>query len=303
MALRGAFTAAITTYAFQRIGGHFKGLSDANVNAVAWEGAQLNSFYNFGGNLLTGGQVAAQIAAHAVVGGISAELSGGKFGHGFFSAGVTKGLGGAFLPGGGDIADMPELIQNTVISAVIGGTASVITGGKFGNGAQTGAMQYMLNQATKWVSREIAVKRALRNLKTTYKSCNSMEIASCARTNLGTYVYEHKGGNKFFGLIDDPSKGFYADPKVNANGARFFALNTNANAGPLPAPSCGSNCSVSDWFLAIDPGSGTPNLDFYQSNFNVNSVYIWDVGNSILTHHTYDSGQWNQTVTENWGGR
>lgn len=146
MALRGAFTAAITTYAFQRIGGHFKGLSDANVNAVAWEGAQLNSFYNFGGNLLTGGQAAAQIAAHAVVGGISAELSGGKFGHGFFSAGVTKGLGGAFLPGGSDLSG-GDIAKGTVVSMVIGGTASVISGGKFANGANTAAFQYLFNQA------------------------------------------------------------------------------------------------------------------------------------------------------------
>lgn len=87
------------------------------------------------------------IASHAVVGGIGAVINGGKFGNGFVSAGVVKGLGGAFLPGGNELVDTPDMIKNTVISAVIGGTASVLTGGKFGNGAQTGAMQYMLNQA------------------------------------------------------------------------------------------------------------------------------------------------------------
>jgi hypothetical protein len=135
-ALRGAFTAAASVYAFQQIGGHFKGVSG---------GAGAN--INFGGNLLTAGQVAQQIAAHAVVGGISSTLQGGKFGHGFFAAGVTKGLGGALLAGGTDVGSTPELIQNTVISAVIGGTASVISGGKFSNGARTAAMQYLFNQA------------------------------------------------------------------------------------------------------------------------------------------------------------
>ncbi|WP_462165002.1 RHS repeat domain-containing protein [Pseudoalteromonas xiamenensis] len=136
-ALRGAFTAAATVYAFQQIGGHFKSVSGG-------PGANIS----FGGNMLTGTQVAQQIAAHALVGGISAELNGGKFGHGFFSAGVTKGLGGAYLPGGSDLS-LSEVAYGTVVSAVIGGTASAITGGKFANGANTAAMQYLFNQASK----------------------------------------------------------------------------------------------------------------------------------------------------------
>lgn len=163
----GAFRAGVvtyaTSYAFSEIGSYFRGLSNANVNAVAWEGAQLNSFYNFGGNLLTGGQVAAQIAAHAVVGGISAELSGGKFGHGFFSAGVTKGLGGAFLPGGSDLSG-GDIAKGTVVSMVIGGTASVISGGKFANGANTAAMQYLFNQV-KGAWERNAAKRRMAKLK------------------------------------------------------------------------------------------------------------------------------------------
>ena len=150
-ALRGAFTAAATTFAFQQIGGHFKGVSGG-------QGANIN----FGGNLLKASQVAQQIAAHAIVGGIGAELQGGKFGHGFFAAGVAKGFGGAFLPGGGQIDSFPELVANTTISAVIGGTASVISGGKFANGARTGAMQYLFNQANNWVSEKIDEQLAKR---------------------------------------------------------------------------------------------------------------------------------------------
>ncbi|WP_046354152.1 hypothetical protein, partial [Pseudoalteromonas luteoviolacea] len=67
-----------------------------------------------------------------------------SFGHGFVSAGVTKGAGGAFLPGGG--LKLNQIAKGTIISAVIGGTVSQITGGKFANGARTGAMQYVLNQ-------------------------------------------------------------------------------------------------------------------------------------------------------------
>jgi hypothetical protein len=39
-----------------------------------------------------------------------------------------------------------EMIGNTVRDAVVGGTISVIGGGKFANGAQTGAFRYLLSQ-------------------------------------------------------------------------------------------------------------------------------------------------------------
>lgn len=133
--LRSAAISYATAYAFSEIGSHFDGLKKTGS-------------INFGGNMLTGGQVAEQISAHALVGGITAELQGGKFGHGFFSAGVTKGLGGAFLPGGDNLST-GEIVKGTVVSAIIGGTASKISGGKFANGAQTGAFQFLFNQAAK----------------------------------------------------------------------------------------------------------------------------------------------------------
>ncbi|MEE2001591.1 hypothetical protein QWY20_09000 [Alkalimonas sp. MEB108] len=112
---------------------------------VVFNGAQLGSYLDFGGNLLTAGQVAGQIFSHAMVGGVSASLQGGKFGHGFFSAGVTKGLGTPLM----DASFAQNVVGGTVISATIGGTASVIAGGKFANGAVTGAMQALYNHYSK----------------------------------------------------------------------------------------------------------------------------------------------------------
>jgi hypothetical protein len=71
-ALRGAFIAGATAFAFQQIGDYFEGISGVSPNAPN----------NFGGNLLTGGQVTQQIAAHAIVGCIAADLQGGKFSNG-----------------------------------------------------------------------------------------------------------------------------------------------------------------------------------------------------------------------------
>ena len=82
----------------------------------------------------------ARIIAHGVAGGTMSALQGGKFGHGFASAGVAQ----AFAPeigriGGGAKSAAPARILATVI---VGGTSTVLSGGKFANGAVTSALAY-----------------------------------------------------------------------------------------------------------------------------------------------------------------
>jgi hypothetical protein len=85
---------------------------------------------------------AAKVLAHGVVGGISSVLSGGKFGHGFASAGLTQALSGSI-----DGIDRGSRFsaRRIVAAAVVGGTASTISGGKFANGAVTGAFSRAFN--------------------------------------------------------------------------------------------------------------------------------------------------------------
>ncbi|MCG7537639.1 RHS repeat-associated core domain-containing protein [Pseudoalteromonas sp. OOF1S-7] len=147
-ARESAYIAYMSATVLNAIGSNFSKMGAQNVDDVVFNGAQYSNYIDFGGNLLTSGQVAGQITAHAMIGGISSVMAGGKFGHGFFSAGVTKGAGGAYLPGGSDLT-VGQVAQGTVISAVIGGTASVVSGGKFSNGARFAAMQYLYNQASK----------------------------------------------------------------------------------------------------------------------------------------------------------
>lgn len=91
------------------------------------------------------GDIAGKIAAHGITGGVMSVMQGGKFGHGFASAGVSAGAAvlGVYGPGGEGITD-----QGLVASIIVGGTASVITGGKFANGALTSAFSYMLNHVS-----------------------------------------------------------------------------------------------------------------------------------------------------------
>ncbi len=86
-----------------------------------------------------------KVISHGAVGGIGSVLSGGKFGHGFLSAGFTQAVGnieGMFVESATKFADRAT---NAIKAAAIGGTASALSGGKFANGAVTGAFSRLLN--------------------------------------------------------------------------------------------------------------------------------------------------------------
>ncbi|WP_244390245.1 hypothetical protein [Pseudoalteromonas sp. KAN5] len=86
-----------------------------------------------------GGWAAVQnVASHAMVGGVSAVLQGGKFGHGFVSSLVTASMKGFMNP---KTTEFGNAYSRTAIAGVVGGTVSKLTGGKFANGAVTSAMQ------------------------------------------------------------------------------------------------------------------------------------------------------------------
>ncbi|MBN1377806.1 MAG: VCBS repeat-containing protein [Gammaproteobacteria bacterium] len=147
-ALRSAVAHGASAMAFQAIGDYFA----------------KNSFlpntpgtYQFGKNWLTAKQIAGQISLHALVGGVSAELQGGKFGHGFAAAFVTKATTDIQLT----VADKSPIL-GVLVAALIGGTTSELTGGKFANGAATAALQFAYNAASK--------DRVIKNLMNSMKN-------------------------------------------------------------------------------------------------------------------------------------
>lgn len=133
-AFKSGAIAAFSEWAFTNIGEHFAG-AGPEAAAAASSSDQIIKF----AGVTTTRQVAIQhIAAHAAVGGVISVLQGGKFGHGFISAGFTKGLTGAIA--GGNVA------TRYVATVVVGGTASKISGGKFANGAVTASYQFLFNE-------------------------------------------------------------------------------------------------------------------------------------------------------------
>jgi len=86
------------------------------------------------------------IVGHGVVGGASNVAMGGKFGDGFLSASASAATASTGLtdPNSG-IGKSIGFSGRTTIASVAGGTASALGGGKFANGAVTGAMTHLLN--------------------------------------------------------------------------------------------------------------------------------------------------------------
>ncbi|WP_412522145.1 FG-GAP-like repeat-containing protein [Shewanella algae] len=118
--LKGALVGAATGAMFGAIGDYFKNTQGFSVGKVA---------------------------SHGVAGGISSELSGGKFGHGFASAGFTQLAGQMGLLPDIGAASAKERLDNAIAAAIVGGTASALSGGKFANGAVTGMFSRMLNDS------------------------------------------------------------------------------------------------------------------------------------------------------------
>ena len=88
----------------------------------------------------------AHIGAHATAGGVLSVLQGGKFGHGFVSAGVSKALTPAISKVQTGLSVGSKDLGQALIAGTVGGTVSKMTGGKFSNGAITAAFANLFNQ-------------------------------------------------------------------------------------------------------------------------------------------------------------
>ncbi len=96
-------------------------------------------FHGVGTFISTEGiQLAGSVALHAVAGCVTSVVGGSKCGPGALAAGFSKFA--TPLSFGNELAD-------AIKSAVVGGLASKLGGGKFENGAITGAFGYLFNQA------------------------------------------------------------------------------------------------------------------------------------------------------------
>jgi hypothetical protein len=148
-ALRAGVISGVSAAAFQAVAQGYAGADWATTGGSIGIG---------GGAYLNAGGFAALVATQGAAGGVMSVLQGGKFGHGFASAGFSK-LASPFLPTTG-IRFKGLDIGQVAAAAIIGGTASELSGGKFANGAVTAAFVNLLNQQRAgYVERGRSMKR------------------------------------------------------------------------------------------------------------------------------------------------
>jgi len=131
--LKGAAWGAFSGAMFSGIGSYFQ---TAN---WATKGVDV-----LGTNLNAGGY-AAKVLAHGVAGGVVQHLQGGKFGSGFAAAGVTQAASGAIdtiNPSSAVVGSATRIM----VAALIGGSVSEMTGGKYATGAITAAFARAFNE-------------------------------------------------------------------------------------------------------------------------------------------------------------
>lgn len=134
-------TFGLSTAAGYAVSGFTAGFiaSGGDLRAGLVGAATAMAFYGVG-NLAQGGWNAGQTAlAHGGVGGVSNMAMGGSFKDGFLSGGFTSLASPVIgtVPGG--------RTAHVVAAAVVGGTAAELGGGKFANGAATGAFSRLFN--------------------------------------------------------------------------------------------------------------------------------------------------------------
>jgi hypothetical protein len=97
------------------------------------------------GNPAAWSNFAVSVSVHAVAGCASGAATGGGCGPGALSAAFSKAataVTASYL----DSKNVGDVTIGVTIHAVVGGTAAELGGGKFANGAQTGAFSYLFNE-------------------------------------------------------------------------------------------------------------------------------------------------------------
>ncbi|MEZ5462994.1 RHS repeat domain-containing protein [Dokdonella sp.] len=218
IAVAGGFASAYVATGSLRAGlwgafaaGVFWGIGTAFSRSWAYD-----TGYSCGAEMTQGARVA-KIAAHGAAGGTLTELQGGKFGHGFVSAGVTE----TFSPAVSSIDNVPA---QAVAYAAIGGTASKLAGDSFSNGAATAIYQFLFNTVVHSAS-DIAkanARLAAASAKAGeiagqgYATANDAQLAAANRWVPDAYI-TGKEANWYIVQLSDLSFG-YTYPNVGLAG-------------------------------------------------------------------------------------
>ena len=195
------------------------------------------------------------------------------------SAGFTKGLGTPL-----NYYYKFDVYAGTMVAALVGGTASSISGGKFANGATTGAMQHLFNALSSlFQDKETAIERQKENVRRKYNIFNDPEGINRGRGyysgySLGSYVFEVSGGYKL-------------EWKVSPFAADGYSISSAGFAGGLRVPK-----NVAAW-VVVDHGNLNIQMMQWHSNnaFNNAPIYVMDKVTYEFSVYQFNSrtGEWS----------
>ncbi len=129
--LKSAAIGAVTGAVGAVVGGGMHVLGDA-----------MGSMLQGGGNIV--GTVV-HLAAHGAAGGGMSEAMGGSFEDGFIGGVSGAGVAGAFGNAFSGVSEEIGVLGRTAVAAVGGGVASMLSGGKFADGAFSAAFFHLFN--------------------------------------------------------------------------------------------------------------------------------------------------------------
>jgi len=159
----------------------------------------------------------AKAVAHGAVGGTTAELQGGKFGSGFAGSFVAK-LGSGTIADRFGIKTFSDRVSGAVVAASLAGTASVLTGGKFVNGAKTAAIQFLYNEAL-YFEESSGLRNAIINFKNSFLRLVGHEDTIVIGEDMGRVVpHADKNNMDYYGGLNREA----SDPEYMVDNIAFI---------------------------------------------------------------------------------
>nr|WP_281375573.1 RHS repeat-associated core domain-containing protein [Haloferula luteola] len=210
---------------------------------------------------------AAHVAGHGIIGGLSQEAMGGRFQDGVL--GGAAGAASSWVPGiadvtaaDGTIGSEIGVVGRTAVAGALGGTASVVGGGKFANGAYTAAFQHLLSEGGSFSRR----------------SENSFD-AEAARYSESAYTTRDGGALSELGIgYQDNVDGFGAALYGDAKGGYVLAFR-------------GTNFfSLGDWKANVLQAFGFRTSQYEQAVLLAAEVYQRTGGNVTFVGHSLGGG-------------
>jgi RHS repeat-associated protein len=232
------------------VSGAIAGAAGGFVATGSLKGAMVGAISGaaFGAIGAAGWNKAGSFAASGAVGGVMSDLQGGKFGHGFWSAGLGSATGGQYS------SNAPVQV---LVAAVVGGTISKLTGGKFANGAYSAAFAAALRADWGDTKESFSItpeKKAMlteAELETSKQNFNKIKNSAKVYDKLGR-LKEMKIGDKVGGLsnidISFSEKRVYDDNGQIVQGVHAESSDgwTTSHKVTIYADACSdiSNCAI-----------------------------------------------------------